>query len=77
MVRKAMLRDALKGARRIIYVTHFEHSGAELWKAVKKLEPEGIVAKEASSIYTAGRTTRWQKIKTAIGAEREKKRRPK
>jgi hypothetical protein len=40
------------------------------------MELEGIVAKEGRSIYTAGRTARWQKIKTAIGAEREKQRRP-
>jgi hypothetical protein len=41
-----------------------------------KLELEGIVAKEAGSIYTAGRSTRWLKIKTDVGAERERKRRP-
>lgn len=43
---------------------------------VKVLELEGIVAKDASSVYTAGRTTRWHKIKTAVGAEREAQRRP-
>jgi len=40
------------------------------------MELEGIVAKDAGAIYTAGRTTRWLKIKTDVGAEREKQRRP-
>jgi ATP-dependent DNA ligase len=40
------------------------------------MELEGVVAKDGSSIYTAGRTTRWQKIKTDVGVEREKARQP-
>lgn len=41
-----------------------------------QIELEGIVAKDATSIYSAGRTTRWLKIKTDVGAERERQRRP-
>jgi ATP-dependent DNA ligase len=37
---------------------------------------EGIVAKDVTSTYTAGRSTRWLKVKTDAGAEREKERRP-
>jgi ATP-dependent DNA ligase len=37
---------------------------------------EGIVAKDAGSIYAAGRATRWLKIKTDVGVERERNTRP-
>jgi len=36
---------------------------------------EGIVAKDGRSTYQAGRSTRWQNIKTTIGADRERARR--
>jgi ATP-dependent DNA ligase len=39
-----------------------------------QLELEGIVAKDASVPYVAGRSTRWQKVKTDVGAERERRR---
>jgi ATP-dependent DNA ligase len=39
------------------------------------LELEGIVAKDCRSTYQAGRSTGWQKIKTAMGVERERQRR--
>ncbi|MGZ4926422.1 MAG: hypothetical protein ACXV4B_08230 [Halobacteriota archaeon] len=41
-----------------------------------QLELEGIVAKDATAPYSAGRSTRWVKIKTAAGAQRERERRP-
>ncbi|MGZ5177901.1 MAG: ATP-dependent DNA ligase [Burkholderiales bacterium] len=47
-----------------------------MWQLAVQMELEGIVAKDAGSIYTAGRTTRWLKIKTEVGAERERQRRP-
>jgi bifunctional non-homologous end joining protein LigD len=76
VIRKGMLQHALSGSGRIIYAGHFENSAAELWALAKKFELEGIVAKDGSAAYAAGRSTRWQKIKTKLGAEREKKRRP-
>jgi ATP-dependent DNA ligase len=51
-------------------------SARELWAMANELELEGIVAKDAHSIYTAGRSTRWLKIKTDVGADRERARRP-
>jgi ATP-dependent DNA ligase len=40
-------------------------------------DPAAIfVAKRADSIYTAGRSNCWQKVKTDAGVERERKRRP-
>jgi ATP-dependent DNA ligase len=71
-----MLHKTLTGSQRIIYAAHFENSPAEVWALAKKFELEGIVAKDGSSIYTAGRSTRWLKIKTEVGAERERDRRP-
>jgi bifunctional non-homologous end joining protein LigD len=76
VIRKAMLHKTLKGSKRIIYAAHFENSPPEVWALATIFELEGIVAKDGSSIYTAGRTTRWQKIKTDLGAERERLRRP-
>jgi ATP-dependent DNA ligase len=40
----------------------------------QRLDIEGIVVKDGPSIYQAGRATRWQKIKTEIGTERERQR---
>jgi ATP-dependent DNA ligase len=51
-------------------------SSRELWALANELTLEGIVAKDTQSIYTAGRSTRWLKIKTDAGAERERNRRP-
>lgn len=76
VIRKGMLRHVLQGCERIIYANHFENSAAELWALAKKFQLEGILAKDGSSMYTVGQSDRWMKIKTAAGAEREMKRRP-
>lgn len=73
--RKAALHGILPGNRRIRYANHFADNCRDLWQLANELELEGIVAKDAASIYSAGRTTRWLKIKTDIGAERERQRR--
>lgn len=73
--RKAALYDLLGQRRRIRHTGHFAASSRELWQLALQLELEGIVAKEAASTYTAGRTTRWQKIKTPAGEAREAARR--
>jgi ATP-dependent DNA ligase len=41
----------------------------------QRLDLEGIFAKDGASTYQAGRSTRWQKVKTEIGTERERQRR--
>jgi ATP-dependent DNA ligase len=66
----------MPGNRRIRYARHMPDTSREIWAMANELELEGIVAKDAGSIYTAGRSTRWLKIKTGVGAERERKRRP-
>ena len=73
--RKSRLYDVLGQRGRIRHAGHFAASSAELWQLAVELELEGIVAKDAASSYTAGRSTRWQKIKTDIGSERERQRR--
>lgn len=74
--RKAALYHTLPANRRIRYAGHFADSSCELWQLAVQLDLEGIVAKDAASSYTAGRSSRWQKIKTTAGAEREAQRRP-
>lgn len=74
--RKAALHGLLPGNRRIRYAGHFADDCKPLWQLAVEMELEGIVAKDAASIYSAGRTTRWLKIKTEVGAERERQRRP-
>ncbi|MGZ5165227.1 MAG: ATP-dependent DNA ligase [Burkholderiales bacterium] len=74
--RKWALYEVLGQRGRVRHAGHFADSSAELWQMAVELELEGIVAKDAGSIYTAGRATRWLKIKTDVGAERERQRRP-
>ena len=66
----------LPANRRIRYAGHFLDSCKELWTLANEHELEGIVAKDAASPYKAGRTSRWLKIKTKVGAARERARRP-
>lgn len=66
VVRKAQLGAILRGRRRVKYADHFENSPGPPWHLAEKLEPEGIVAKAAASVYRAGRTHSWMKIKTAV-----------
>ena len=74
--RKDALHRTLPANRRIRYTRHLPDSSAEVWKLAVQMDLEGIVAKDGSSPYSAGRSRRWQKIKTEVGAEREKQRRP-
>lgn len=75
-IRKMMLARTVRDCPRVKAAEHFENSPTPLWQMALQLELEGIVAKDASSVYSAGRSTRWQKIKTPAGAERERQRRP-
>ena len=74
--RKAALHRLLPANGRIRYAGHFLGSCKELWALANEHELEGIVAKDATSPYKAGRSSRWLKIKTGFGAERERARRP-
>jgi bifunctional non-homologous end joining protein LigD len=74
--RKAMLRKVLASSKRICYANHVEDTCDEVWALAEQFELEGVVAKRAESIYRAGRTNHWLKFKTALGAARERARRP-
>lgn len=74
--RKAALQHVLRNISRVKYAHHFEDYCDDVWTLAVELELEGIVAKDGASIYSAGRTHSWQKIKTSAGALRERLRRP-
>jgi bifunctional non-homologous end joining protein LigD len=75
LVRKQLLRKALgKKKRQIAFVDYVEREGEVLFEVTNQLRLEGVMAKRCNSIYRAGKTTDWLKIKTAIGKEREAKR---
>jgi ATP-dependent DNA ligase len=73
--RKQALKGTLPGNRRIRYTGHLE-SSADLWRLAVQMDLEGIVAKDVSSIYTAGPSTHWLKIEADGVAERKRQRRP-
>jgi hypothetical protein len=64
------------GKSRVRYARHMNDSSAEIWQLALQVELDGIVAKGASAPYTPGRTMRCLKIKTEVGTERERLRRP-
>jgi ATP-dependent DNA ligase len=72
--RKAALVRIVAGNRRIRYARHMPDSSREISAIANALELAGIVAKDAQSIYTAGRSTRGLRIKTEVVAARERKR---
>lgn len=72
--RKLILEEALVSLKRVHFATHVEEEGERMYRQVTSFDLEGIVAKRADSIYKAGRSADWLKIKTPIGLERESKR---
>jgi bifunctional non-homologous end joining protein LigD len=75
LVRKQLLRKALGTKKRqIAFVDYVEQEGEVLFEVTNQLRLEGVMAKRCSSIYRAGKTADWLKIKTAVGKEREVKR---
>ncbi len=65
--RKAALKKLLAGSKLVRCVQHIEEKGEAFFAEVDRLALEGIVAKRASSMYSAGRTRQWLKIKTVAG----------
>lgn len=62
--RKRLLRKLLPGAGFVRFLDHFEEDGEILYEQVQKLDLEGIIAKQADSLYRAGRSDAWLKIRT-------------
>ncbi len=61
--RKALLEKLLPAAGPLRYSTHFEKDGEALYDQAVGLGLEGIVAKQADSPYTSGRSDHWLKIR--------------
>ncbi len=72
--RKAELKRIVRRSGRVRCAQHVEEHGVALFRHIERMDLEGIVAKRSASIYRAGRTGHWIKIKTAIGRAREAKR---
>lgn len=60
--RKARLFERVKKGDRVLPVEHIEREGEALLEAVKAQQLEGIVAKDLSSRYQAGRHNTWLKL---------------
>ncbi|KAI3590403.1 ATP-dependent DNA ligase (plasmid) [Cupriavidus sp. U2] len=60
--RKARLADLVAGLPSVLYVSGID-DGRAAWAAVLALQLEGIVAKRAGSLYVAGPSLQWLKIK--------------
>jgi bifunctional non-homologous end joining protein LigD len=66
--RKNILRQVLgRKKRRITFVDFVEREGEVLFEVTNQLRFEGVMGKRCDSIYRAGKTSDWLKIKTAIG----------
>jgi bifunctional non-homologous end joining protein LigD len=62
--RKTILRKVLHRTRRgIQYVEHTEGDAGEMFQAVCKLGPEGIVSKRLDAPYKSGPSKAWLKVK--------------
>jgi bifunctional non-homologous end joining protein LigD len=61
--RKQFLRRLLSPGDPFRYSDHQEEHGKELFELARQNGLEGIVAKRADSLHTAGRSTNWMKVK--------------
>ena len=62
--RKELLKEALIETPHVKFCDHVENRGKEFYKAIRKADLEGMMAKKKSSLYSEGiRTTEWMKIK--------------
>lgn len=62
--RKEFLKQVLRAGAVVRYSDHQIGKGQELFELAVKRELEGIVGKQVSGTYPAGRTTAWLKFKT-------------
>ncbi len=67
--RKQMLRLALPPAGPIRYADHIEERGETMYEQVHRMGLEGIVAKEAKSIYRGGRSPKWIKVRAELSGD--------
>ena len=58
-----MLETILPPSGPIRYADHIEDRGEAMYEQVDQMGLEGIVAKDASSLYRAGRSSKWVKVR--------------
>jgi ATP-dependent DNA ligase len=63
--RRARLENAIMGSDLVLPVRRLAKNGFEAWAEVIAHDYEGLVAKEEPSVYEAGPTRRWLKVKAA------------
>jgi ATP-dependent DNA ligase len=71
--RRVRLEGVVAGSELVFAVRRLAPDGHEAWKQVIERGYEGYVAKDDTSVYEAGRTRRWLKVKQkdwTIGDER-------
>jgi len=61
--RRARLENAIAGSEFALPVRRFAKNGFAAWAEVIANDHEGLVAKEETSLYEAGQTRRWLKVK--------------
>jgi ATP-dependent DNA ligase len=61
--RRARLEDAVVGSDFVLPVRRLARNGFEAWSEVVARDYEGLVAKDEASLYEAGPTRRWLKVK--------------
>jgi bifunctional non-homologous end joining protein LigD len=61
--RRLRLEDVVAGSERVFPVRRLAENGLEAWQQVLERGYEGLVAKDATSIYTGGATRAWLKVK--------------
>lgn len=61
--RKELLREVLPSAGPLRYSSHIAERGEEVYRQAAGLGLEGVVGKRADSVYAAGRSASWQKVR--------------
>jgi bifunctional non-homologous end joining protein LigD len=61
--RRARLESVVAGSEFVLPVRRLARNGFEAWAEVVAHDFEGLVAKEEASLYEAGPTRRWLKVK--------------
>lgn len=67
--RKALLKEIIEQNEFFRYSDHVIGDGEKLFQKASKLQLEGIIAKQQSSLYLQKRTRDWLKIKTVLRQE--------
>jgi bifunctional non-homologous end joining protein LigD len=64
--RRARLEEVVAGSDFVLPVRRLARNGFEAWSEVIARDYEGLVAKDAASLYEAGPTRRWLKVKQKV-----------